>query len=167
MHGRALSGCLTAAILALALFMSGCTNLLGGSPPSVTVAATYAPPTFTPLPTITATPTPLPTDWDGEYVRLYGNVSARGGDHVYGVIKIYYQDKNYWDDHPTAEYDTETGGAYELMVRSNVSFIPEFGYYYYGKLPQVMYTQRLEKMTVTMDTRLDYSFMTSNVTPVY
>jgi hypothetical protein len=167
MRSHALSCFFILAAIALALSAAGCVNPLGGSPPSVTVAATYVPPSPTPRPTILETPTPIATTWNGEYVKLHGNVSAKGGDHVYGVIKIYYQDKNYWDDHPTAAYDTDDGGAYSIEVRSNVSFIPEFGYYYFGRLPQVMHTQRLDKMTIREDTRLDYSVMTSNITPVY
>jgi hypothetical protein len=154
-------------LMALALMASGCTNPLGDPKPSVTLTAHYVPPSPTPSPSPSPTPVPSPsTSWNGIYVKLYGNVSASGGDHVYGTVKIYYLDKNYWDEHPTAQYDTDECGNYSLDVRANVSFIPEFGYFYFDRIPMEMYTRRLDNMTIQADTRLDYNVMTSNITPI-
>lgn len=169
MNRRSSGIILAAFVIAVALAASGCSNPIGGPAPSVTVTAPYFPPSPTPYPLASPTPVPTPvTTWDGLFVKLYGNVTASGGDHVYGTVKVYYLDKNFWDDNPTVKYDTAEGGAYSLEVRSNVPFKVELGYLYVGRIPTEMHTKRLEdQITIRTDTRRDFSVMTSNITPSY
>jgi hypothetical protein len=155
-------------LLLTALAVSGCTNPLGGSPPSVTVAPTYAPPSPTPITRETPTAAPVSTTWNGLYVRLSGNVSAKGDEHVYGTVSVFYLDKNYWDDNPAAKYDTNEGGAYSVDVRAKVPFKIKIGYLYVDRLPAVMNIKLIDDKVYTLDedTKLDFSILTSNITPV-
>lgn len=159
---------LAIAFTAVALAVSGCAGLPGGPAPSVTVTAPYVPPSSTPMPTATPVPSASPaTSWNGDMVKLYGNVSVKGGEHVYGVVKIYYMDENYWEEHPSVKYDTEEGGTYSLDVMANVPFKVNFGYLYVGQLPGIMNTKLLDKVyTLGEDTRLDLEVMPSKITPV-
>ncbi len=170
MNRRSSGIVLAAFVIAVTLAASGCSNPIGGPAPSVTVTAPYVPPTPTPYPLATPTPVPTPvTSWDGLFVKLYGNVKASGGDHVYGTVKVYYLDKNFWDDTPTVKYDTtEKGGAYSLDVRSNVPFKVELRYLYVGKISSEMQKKQFDDpVTIRNDTRRDFSVMTSNITPSY
>jgi hypothetical protein len=144
---------------------SGCTYPSGEVKPSVTVTTHYTEPTPVPLPC--PTPVPSNTSWNGMFVKLYGNISANPGEHVYGTVKVNYLDKNYWDDQPTAHYDTETGGTYSLDVRAKVPFKLDIGYLYMGQQPQgYMLTKRVDQVyTIDEDTPLDFEIMTSNITP--
>jgi hypothetical protein len=155
-------------LLVSALAVSGCTNPLGGSPPSVTVAPTYVPPSPSPIPRESPTPVPVNTTWNGLYVKLYGNVNGKGDEHVYGTVSIFYLDENYWEDNPTAKYDTTEGGAYSVSVRANVPFKIKIGYLYVGRLPEVMNVKLINDKIYQLneDTKLDFSIMTSNITPV-
>ncbi len=149
----------------LALATAGCSVPPGAQTPAVTMTAHYA----TPAPTPLASPTPAPTApsaWNGMYVKLYGNVSAEPGEHVYGKIIINYIDKNYWDEKPYTTYDTSVGGAYSLEVRAKVPFKVEVGYLYVGQLPGAMTVKRLDDVYVIgEDTRLDLDIATSNIAP--
>lgn len=155
------------AAIAVALASSGCTNPLGGQTPQVTITPTYAPPTFTPIPTLIPTATPTATPWTGEMVRLYGNVTAKGGEHVYGSVTLSYMDKNYWEEHPSTKYDTDMGGSYSMDVRANVPFKVTLGYLYTSRLPYVMNTHLYDNVyTLQNDTQLDFDVMSSNATEV-
>ncbi|HTX43551.1 MAG TPA: hypothetical protein VMC61_02390 [Methanocella sp.] len=150
----------------LAMATSGCSIPLGDQKPSVTLTTHYTPPSPTPLPCPTAAPAPS-TSWNGMLVKLHGNVSVSKGEHVFGTIKINYLDKNYWDDHPTAVYDTNVGGAYSVDVRAKVPFKVEIGYLYVGQLPAVMNVKKIDMVyTIEQDTPLDFEVMTSNITPI-
>jgi hypothetical protein len=153
------------AFIAITVMVSGCASPFSGPVPSVTISATYVPPSPTPIPVLCPTPTPQPgTTWNGEFVKLYGNVNA-SDDHVIGQLEVYYSDKNYWDDHPLAKYDTETGGAYSLEVRANVPFKVKLGYLYVRSLAGEMNIKLLDKTYVLQnDTLEDFNVMTSNVT---
>ncbi len=146
----------TLAIVAITLLVSGCSSPLSAPAPSVTISATYVVPSPTPIPVASPTPIPQPsTTWNGLYVNLNGNVSA-SGDHVMGTITVSYLDKNFWDDHPLARYDTDEGGAYSLDVRANVPFKMTVGYLYVGRLPQDMNTKLLDQTyNIQNDTRMD------------
>ncbi len=152
--------------VALALASSGCTNPLVPAP-SVTVTAPYVPPSPTPTPTATVTPAPSSAAWNGEMVKLFGNVTVIGGEHVYGTIKVSYMDKNYWDEYPTVRYDTiDDGGAYSLEVKANMPFRVTLGYSYIDKLSP-MNTKILDEVfTLHNDTRHDFIIMASNATQV-
>lgn len=158
---------LLSAIVALAMASSGCTNPLVPAP-SVTVTAPYVPPSPTPTPAATVTPTPSSTTWNGEMVKLFGNVTVIGGEHVYGTIKVSYMDKNYWDEYPTVRYDTyDEGGAYSLEVKANVPFRVTLGYTYVDKLSVGLNTKLLDEIFVLKnDTRRDFTIMASNATQV-
>jgi len=150
----------------LAMIISGCSIPLGNSKPSVTLTAYYTAPSPTPVPCPTAVPSPS-TSWNGMFVKLHGNVSVDGGEHVYGTIKVNYLDKNYWDEHPTAQYDTSEGGVYSLDVRAKVPFKVDIGYLYVGRLPEVMNVKRIEKVyVIEEDTVLNFEVMTSNIAPI-
>jgi hypothetical protein len=152
-------------LILLALWASGCSNPLGGTKPSVTLTAPYKAPTPTPVPCPTPVPAPS-TSWNGMYVKLHGNVSVEEGEHVYGTIKVYYMDKNYWEEHPTAQYDTDEGHAYSLDVMAKVPFKVDIGYLYKGRLPEVMSVRRLDgTYAIEEDTALDLEVMTSNISP--
>ncbi len=152
-------------VMLLAMAASGCTNPLGDPKPSVTLTAPYKAPSPTPLPSPTAVPSPS-TSWNGMYVKLHGNVTAGPDEHVYGTVKVYYMDKNYWDDIPSAPYDTDDGGAYSLDVRAKVPFKVDFGYLYVGQLPGTMTVKRLDPVYVLDgDTPLDIDVATSAITP--
>lgn len=158
---------LAVAVIAFALAISGCTNPLSGPAPSVTIVPTYAPPTFTPIPTVAATPTPNPTSWNGDMVKLYGNVTVKGGEHVLGWVKLVYQDKNYVDETPTGSYDTDAGGAYSIDVRGNVSFKVILGYTYADRLSGEMNKRSLsDTYTILNDTQLDFTVAAANATQV-
>ncbi|HTY92113.1 MAG TPA: hypothetical protein VMC84_13135 [Methanocella sp.] len=159
---------LASAAVALALAVSGCMNPMGPPPVSVTIAPTYSPPTFTPIPTVTTQPTPTTTPWNGEMVRLYGNVTVKSGEHVYGTVKVSYLDKNYWDEYPTAKYDTDQGGSYSMSVRANVPFKVTLGYLYTDRLPYVMNTYLYDDKIYTLqnDMQLDFEVKSSNATQV-
>lgn len=106
------------------------------------------------------------TSWNGMFVKLHGIISVDSGDHVYGTVKVNYMDKNYWEEHPIAQYDTDEGGAYSLDVMANVPFKVDIGYLYVGRLPEVMNTRRLDRIyVIEEDTALDFEVMTSNITP--
>jgi hypothetical protein len=162
------------ALLVSALLVSGCTSPFSGSAPTVTVSATYPPPSPTPLP-IVSTPTPVPTttittntSWNGYYVRLYGNVSVSSGN-VYGTVTINYMDSNYWNDSPSTRYDTSTGGSYSIdKVRANVPFKVTLGYLYLGSMPAIMDNKLINRTyVINNDTELDFTVMTSNITPIH
>lgn len=156
-------------VLVFALAASGCTNPLSGPAPSVTVTAPYVPPSPTPIPVITATPTPVPTQasWNGEIVKLFGNVTVKGGEHVYGTIKVNYMDKNYWEEYPTARYDTDDGGEYSIDVMANVPFKVTLGYTYVDRLSMGMTTRLLDDIYLLRnDTRQDFTIMSANATQV-
>jgi hypothetical protein len=154
-------------VVLLATATSGCSSLLGDAKPSVTLTAPYKEPTPTPMPC----PTPVPaisTSWNGLYAKLHGNVSVEEGEHVYGTIKVNYLEQNYWEEHPTAQYDTDDGGAYSLDVRANVPFKVDIGYLYKGQLPEVMSVRYPDDIyKINEDTVLDLDVMTSNITPHY
>jgi hypothetical protein len=152
-------------LMLLALMASGCSNPLGDPKPSVTLTAHYVAPSPTPVPCPSPAPSPS-TSWNGMYVKLHGNVSVDAGEHVYGTIKVYYMDKNYWEEHPTAQYDTDDGGAYSLDVMAKIPFKVEIVYLYKGRLPGVMSVRRLDgTYAIEEDTALDLEVMTSNITP--
>jgi hypothetical protein len=154
-------------LMLLALIVSGCSIPLGESKPSVTLTTHYVASSPTPMPCPTPAPSPT-TSWNGIYVKLHGNISAGMGEHVYGMVKIYYLDRNYWEEHPNAQYDTDAGGAYSLDVRANVPFKVEVGYLYVGQLPEVMIFKRPDMVyTIEEDTPLDFEVMTSSITPIY
>jgi hypothetical protein len=154
------------AIVALATASLGCTNPLVPAP-SVTETAPYVPPSPTPTPAPTVAPTPTPTSWNGDIVKLYGNVTVIGGEHVYGTIKVSYMDKNYWDEYPTVRYDTnDDGGAYSLDVMANVPFRVTLGYTYIDKLSPMNTKIFDDIITLHNDTRRDFTIMASNATQV-
>lgn len=162
---RIISMLTVVSLLLPVLMASGCSIPLGDPKPSVTLTVPYKAPSPTPLPCPTPAPTPS-TSWNGMLVKLHGNVSVDAGEHVYGTIKVYYLDKNYWEDHPTAVYDTDEGGAYSFDVRANVPFKVEIGYLYKDRLPEVMNVRWLDGIyTIEEDTALDLEVMTSNITP--
>lgn len=152
--------------IAAALALAGCAGLPGGTAtPSVTIAPTYAPPTFTPIPTITPTPTPTATSWNGEMVELYGHVASKSGEHIYGTVTVSYLDEYYWEDHPSAKYDTDAGGNYSVNVRANLPFKVTLGYLYTSRLPPYMITRLYDTVyTIQEPTRLDFEVLPSNAT---
>jgi hypothetical protein len=153
-------------VILLAMATSGCSIPLGDTKPSVTLTTHYTAPSPTPVPCPTPTPR-TSTSWNGMFVKLYGNVSVNKGEHVYGTIKVNYLDKNYWDEHPTAVYDTDEGGVYSLDVRAKVPFKLEIGYLYVGTLPEVMNVKRPDRIyNIEEDTPLDFEVMTSDIAPI-
>jgi len=102
-----------------------------------------------------------------EIVKLYGNVTVVGGEHVYGTIKVSYMDKNYWDEYPTVRYDTnDAGGAYSLGIKANVPFKLTLGYTYIDRLSPMNTKIMDEVLVLRNDTQRDFTIMASNATQV-
>ena len=100
-------------------------------------------------------------------MKLYGNVNVSSGI-VYGCVTINYMDQNYWYENPSATYDTEVGGNYSIEnVRANVPFKVTIGYLYIGSMPEIMTMKLINKTyVIENDTRMDFTVMTSNITPI-
>jgi hypothetical protein len=113
------------------------------------------------------TPIPTPnTSWNGYYYRLYGNVNVSSGT-VLGNVYVNYLDPNFYNDNPSASFDTAVGGNYSIdQVRANVPFRVTLKYIYLGSLPEMTISKFINQTyIITNDTALDFTVMTNNITP--
>jgi hypothetical protein len=60
------------------------------------------------------------------------------------------------------------GGNYSIEnVRANVPFKVTIGYLYIGSMPEIMTMKLINKTyVIENDTRMDFTVMTSNITPI-